>query len=73
MLSVAVIVVVGAAKVAEPFLVPVVAGILLSYALRPLVTALERWRVPRVAAAVLVIAVLVGAACRASATRFATT
>ena len=37
--------------------VPVVAGILLSYALRPLVTALEHWRVPRLAASMAVIRV----------------
>lgn len=58
-LSVAVVVVVGAARIAEPFLVPVVAGILLSYALRPLVTALEHWRVPRLAASMAVMSVLI--------------
>ncbi|MFO1304024.1 MAG: AI-2E family transporter [Burkholderiales bacterium] len=58
-LAIAVVVIVAAARVAEPFLVPVVAGILLSYALRPLVTLLERWRVPRLAAAALVMSVLV--------------
>ena len=55
----AIILVVAAAKVAEPFLVPVVAGILLSYALRPLVTTLERFRVPRMAASMVVISVLI--------------
>ena len=59
-LLIAVVVAIAAARVAEPFLVPVVAGILLSYALRPLVTLLERGKVPRVAAAALVISVLVG-------------
>ena len=59
-LLIAVVVGVAAARVAEPFLVPVVAGILLSYALRPLVTVLERVKLPRVAAAALVISVLVG-------------
>ena len=59
-LLIAVVVVVAAARVAEPFLVPVVAGILLSYALRPVVTLLERGRVPRLAAAALVMSVLVG-------------
>ncbi len=58
-LAMAIILVVAAAKVAEPFLVPVVAGILLSYALRPLVTTLERFRVPRMAASMVVISVLV--------------
>jgi predicted PurR-regulated permease PerM len=59
-LLIAVVIVIAAARVAEPFLVPVVAGILLSYALRPLVTLLERSRVPRMAAAALVMSVLVG-------------
>ncbi len=58
-LAIAVVIVIAAARVAEPFVVPVVAGILLSYALRPLVTLLERGRVPRVAAAALVMSVLV--------------
>ena len=58
-LSVALVVVIAAAKLAEAFLVPVVAGIMLSYALRPLVSTLEGWRVPRLAAAGLVMAVLV--------------
>jgi len=58
-LSVALVVVIAAAKLAETFLVPVVAGIMLSYALRPLVSTLEGWRVPRLAAAGLVMAVLV--------------
>ena len=40
---------------------PVVAGILLSYALRPMVSGLERWRVPRIAAAALVMSILVAA------------
>lgn len=59
-IAVAVVVVIGAARIAEPFLVPVVAGILMSYALRPLVEGLERWRVPRLPAAALVMAVVVG-------------
>lgn len=58
-LAMAIVVLIAAAKVAEPFLVPVVAGILLSYALRPLVTALERWRIPRTAASMVVISVLI--------------
>jgi predicted PurR-regulated permease PerM len=59
-LVVATLAVIAAARVAEPFLVPVVAGILLSYALRPLVSGLERWRVPRALAAALVIALVAG-------------
>jgi predicted PurR-regulated permease PerM len=56
----AVIAVIAAARVAMTFLVPVVAGILLSYTLRPLVSTLERVRMPRIVGATLVIAVLVG-------------
>ena len=59
-LCIAVIAIIAAARIAEDFLVPVVTGILLSYALRPLVSALERIRVPRLLAAALVMAVLVG-------------
>jgi len=58
-LLIAIVVAVAAARIAEPFLVPVVAGILLSYALRPLVTAMEGWKVPRLLAAALVMSVLV--------------
>ncbi len=57
-LVLAAMVVIAGARVAQPFLVPVVAGILLSYTLRPLVTKLERWHVPRTAAAGAVIVVL---------------
>ena len=39
--------VIAAAKVAEPVLVPLFAGILLAYPLRPAVNALERLHVPR--------------------------
>lgn len=58
-LAIAVIAIVAAAKVAEPFLVPLVAGILLSYALRPLVTRLEEWHMPRIAATMVVISLLI--------------
>jgi predicted PurR-regulated permease PerM len=59
-LTVAVVVAVTGAHLAQAFLVPVIVGILLSYTLRPLVSALERWRVPRLAGAALVIVVLAG-------------
>lgn len=59
-LVIATLAVIAAARVAEPFLVPVIAGILLAYALRPLVSGLERWRVPRGIAAALVIAMVAG-------------
>ena len=55
----AVLAVVATAHFAKPFLIPVVVGILLSYTLRPLVSQLERIRVPRVAGSAVVIAVLV--------------
>lgn len=55
----AVAAVVATARFAQPFLVPLVVGILLSYTMRPLVSFLERVHVPRVAASALVIAVLV--------------
>jgi len=47
------------ARIAQPFLVPVIMGILISYTLRPLVSMLERVRIPRLAAATLVIVILV--------------
>ena len=47
---------IGGAKIAEPFLVPVVTAILLSYTLRPLVTAFERLHMRRIIGAALVIA-----------------
>ncbi|HEY8242087.1 MAG TPA: AI-2E family transporter [Casimicrobiaceae bacterium] len=49
------------AKYAAPLLIPVVLGLLLSYALRPLVTWLERIRIPRAFGALLVMAGLIGA------------
>ena len=57
---IAVILVVAAAKLAAPLLIPVVLGILASYALRPLVTALEGVGAPRAAAAIVVMLALVG-------------
>jgi predicted PurR-regulated permease PerM len=50
---------IAVARIAQPFLVPVVMGILLSYTLRPLVSMLECIRIPRLAAATLVIAILI--------------
>jgi predicted PurR-regulated permease PerM len=51
---------IAAAKAAQPVLVPLVAGILLAYPLRPAVNALERLRVPRFGGATLVMAALLG-------------
>ena len=56
---VAVIAIIAAARIAEAFLIPVVAGILFSYTLRPLVSFLERVRLPRLAATTLVMLSLV--------------
>jgi predicted PurR-regulated permease PerM len=51
----ALLAVIGAAHAAQDFLVPLVAGILIAYALKPLVSALERLRVPRVFGAALML------------------
>jgi predicted PurR-regulated permease PerM len=53
---------IAAAKIAQPFLVPLIAGILLAYPLRPAVNALERLRVPRFGGATLVMLALMGIA-----------
>jgi predicted PurR-regulated permease PerM len=59
LVSIAACTVIAVARIAQPFLVPVVMGILLSYTLRPLVSMLERIRIPRFVAATMVIAILV--------------
>lgn len=46
---------------AQPMLIPVVLGLLISYALDPIVGALERIRVPRTVAAIVVLGVVVSA------------
>ena len=56
----AVIALVAALYLARAFVVPLLIGILASYALRPVVDGSRRCRVPRPAAAALVLAVLVG-------------
>jgi predicted PurR-regulated permease PerM len=57
----AVIAVVGALYLARAFFVPLLIGILGSYALGPVVDVLKSWRIPRAAGAALVLAALVGA------------
>jgi hypothetical protein len=57
----AVIAVVGALYLARAFFVPLLIGILGSYALGPVVDLLKSWRIPRAAGAALVLAALVGA------------
>ena len=57
----AVIAAVAAAKITEPFIVPVVAGVMLSYALGPLVQRLERVHVHRVIGAAMVLLLTIAA------------
>ena len=59
LIVVATIASIAAMRVAEPFLVPVITGILLSYTLRPLVSLLEQAHLPRVPAAALIVAILI--------------
>jgi predicted PurR-regulated permease PerM len=54
----AVLAVCGAAKVAAPFLIPVVVGMLASYSLKPFVAWLERIYIPRALGSLLVLLVL---------------
>ena len=51
---------IAVAKWAQAFLVPLTAGVLIAYALKPVVTALERVHIHRVVGAVLVLAALTG-------------
>ena len=46
---------VAAAQAAQAFLIPLIAGMLIAYALKPLVSALERMHVPRIVGAALVL------------------
>ena len=56
----AVLALVAALYLARGFFVPLLVGILASYALHPLVDWLQKWRVPRSVGAALVLAMLVG-------------
>jgi predicted PurR-regulated permease PerM len=56
----AVLAVIGAAKVTESFLVPVVAGVMLSYTLEPLVRGLERVRIHRAIGSAVVLLCVIG-------------
>jgi predicted PurR-regulated permease PerM len=51
---------VGGLYLARAFVVPLLIGILASYALHPVVDALQRWRMPRSVGAALVLATIVG-------------
>jgi predicted PurR-regulated permease PerM len=52
--------VIAAAKIAEPFIIPVIVGMLTSYALKPLVAGLERWHVHRAIGAAIVLLLVAG-------------
>ena len=56
----AVCVVVAALQIAAPVIIPVVLAALLFYALDPVVDRIEKWRVPRLAASLIVVLALVG-------------
>ncbi len=60
LITIAVLLGVAAVHFARPVLVPVVFGLLISYALDPVVTTVCRWRVPRGLAATLVLTALAG-------------
>jgi len=59
--ALAVIASIAALRAAQEFFIPVVVGIFLAYALRPIVSKLTDWRVPEAVAAALVMLALVGA------------
>ena len=56
----AVIAVIAAAKIAAPFIIPVIVGMLTSYALKPLVVALEKLHVHRALGAAVVLLLAAG-------------
>jgi predicted PurR-regulated permease PerM len=56
----AIFAVIAAAKIAAPFLIPVVVGILASYALKPLVATFERLYIHRAIGAAIVLALMSG-------------
>ena len=60
MIVLAILAVIAAAKIAASFLIPVVVGILTSYALKPLVATLERFHIHRLIGSAVVLAVLAG-------------
>lgn len=64
----AAIAVIFALQWAEDFFIPLVFGIFIAYTLNPIVAWLERYRVPRVAGASLVMLVLLGSGAMAGAT-----
>lgn len=64
-ISIALIIIAAIAVVAtlyagRTFFIPLLIGIFISYALRPMVNGLQKWRIPRPVAAALVLSILVG-------------
>jgi predicted PurR-regulated permease PerM len=59
--AIALIAAVGALALAQQFFVPLLMGILIAYALSPLVALVERCRIPRSAATIIVMACVLGA------------
>jgi predicted PurR-regulated permease PerM len=57
--ALAVVAGIAALRAAQEFFIPVVVGIFLAYALRPIVSKLVEWRIPEALAAAVVMAVLV--------------
>jgi len=55
-----VLAVIAAAKIAEAFVIPVIVGMLTSYALKPLVATLERWHIHRAIGSAVVLLLLTG-------------
>jgi predicted PurR-regulated permease PerM len=55
-----VLAVIAAAKIAEAFVIPVIVGMLTSYALKPLVATLERWHIHRAIGSAVVLLLLAG-------------
>ena len=58
--AIAVVAVIWLLHFAQTVLIPITLGILISYALSPLVSTLVRWHIPRVIAAALTVGLLVG-------------
>jgi predicted PurR-regulated permease PerM len=55
-----VLAVIAAARIAEAFVIPVIVGMLTSYALKPLVATLERWHIHRAIGSAVVLLLLTG-------------
>jgi predicted PurR-regulated permease PerM len=58
--TLAVLAVLVVLRYAQPVLIPIVLGVLVGYALSPLVASLARWRIPRAIGAAVAVSMLVG-------------